>query len=107
MNHHANGGRRSKDVATIGRRMPALPRGERHAGIFVVARTHGAFGENIVLGDPLEGFVEDVLCVGFEDEALARAPAAGVHPFVEADRKFIFWSSSAFARASIPTSCWP
>src|ERR1700728_2771700 len=75
--------------ATISRRVPELLCSERHAGILVVSRAHGAFGENIVLGDPLEGLVEDVLCVGLEDEALTGAPAASVHHFVEADGKFL------------------
>src|SRR3984957_17511081 len=80
--------RRTKDGATNGRRIAALPRGEGHAGTFVVARAHGAVRENIVLGDPLKGFIEDVLRVRLKDQALTGAPAAGVHHFVETDGKF-------------------
>src|SRR5262245_55922207 len=58
-------------------------------GLLGLARAHGPGGEDAVLGDPLDGLVEDLLRVRLEHDALARAPAPGVHQRVEADRKLV------------------
>ena len=50
---------------------------------------HGAFGEDAVRCDPVDGLGVGFLGVGLEDEALAGAPAAGVHQRVEALEEFV------------------
>jgi hypothetical protein len=50
---------------------------------------HGTFGEDGVLCDPVDGLGVGFLGVGLEDEALAGAPAAGVHQRVEALGEFV------------------
>src|SRR5215510_405956 len=57
--------------------------------LLVLARAHGAGGEDLVLGDPLEGLVEDLLRIGLEHDPLPGAPAPRVHQRVEADRKLV------------------
>src|SRR5262252_2994404 len=70
-----------------GRRSTSL-RGKRDHRILVPASAHPAFREDPALRDPLEGFLEHLLSVGLEDEALARSPAARVDLVEEAGRKF-------------------
>src|SRR4051794_24553412 len=62
---------------------------KRKDRIFVAAVAHGAFGEDAVAGDPVEGLGVGFLGVGLEHEALAWAPAAGVHLRVEALGEFV------------------
>src|SRR5271167_284222 len=62
---------------------------QRNHRIFVAAVAHGAFGEDAVAGDPVEGLGVGFLGVGLEDQALAGTPAAGVHLRVEALGEFV------------------
>src|SRR5258705_6236188 len=55
-------------------------------GVFVTSSSH--VGEDLALGDPGEGVFVDLLAVGLEDDALARAPASRVHGGMEAFGKF-------------------
>ena len=57
--------------------------------LLVLARAHAALGEDAPLGDPLDRPVEDLLRVGLEHQALAGAPAPGVHEGMEADRELV------------------
>ena len=67
-----------------------LLRGQRHAGILIAAGTHGAFGEDPVLGDPIERLFEHILGIRLEDQALARPPAARIHHVMKARGEFFF-----------------
>ena len=62
---------------------------QRNDRIFIAAVAHLAFGEDAVPCDPVEGLGVGFLGVGLEDEALAGAPAAGVHLREEALGKFV------------------
>jgi hypothetical protein len=62
---------------------------DRQHRIFVAAVAHSAFGEDAVPGDPVEGLGVSFLGVGLEDQALAGAPAAGVHQRVKALGEFV------------------
>ena len=48
-----------------------------------------AFGEDAVLGDPVDRLVVGFLGVGLEHEAFARTPAPRVHQRVVAHREFV------------------
>ena len=62
---------------------------QRNHRILVAAAAHLAFGEDAVAGDPVDGLGVGFFGVGLEDQALAGAPAAGVHLRVEALGEFV------------------
>jgi hypothetical protein len=66
-----------------------LGRFQRNHRIFVTAVAHPAFGEDAAPCDPVEGLGVSFLGLGLEDQALAEAPAAGVHLRVEALGEFV------------------
>src|SRR6185312_5602548 len=67
----------------------ALASDERAHCLLVAARAHLAVREDLVARDPGEGFLEGLLGIGLEDEALARPPARGVHLRAEALGEFL------------------
>src|SRR5262245_62747336 len=62
---------------------------QRDHRLLVAAAAHPALREKVAGGDPVERFLEHLLGVGLEHEALARTPAARIHEVVEAGRHLL------------------
>src|SRR5262249_2650039 len=71
----------------IARRLAPGP--ERQRGPLILRLAHVGAGEDLVLRDPLEGFLEGLLGVGLEHQALARTPAARIHLGMPAGRELL------------------
>src|SRR5262249_49294750 len=71
--------RRGAGPRGAGRRMRKPLRREPQHGVLVLALAHLGTGKDLVLRDPLEGFLVGLLGIRLEHQPLARAPAAGVH----------------------------